>query len=178
MEQEKIYVQRSYGPNQFGGFIDINEIFEVRWDNVSGGIHRYQNGYSLYGYIDYHSYQSLVKCSGKHDRGYNNMKVLIPRVSKKDPTYPAYKKLCEAAGEKPKFQSSHPCGMPPCTKRILALLSEEINTRGKLREILKSEGYQVTTIRNALRSLISQRKIICDGSPYSPKQIIKKINPQ
>lgn len=172
----KVYVQRAYGSNQFGGYIDISEISDVRWSNVSGGTHTYRSGYSLYGYISYHKYKELVKCSGKHDWGYNEMKVLIPKVSPKDETYSAYQKLCLEAGEKPKVISNRPNGMPPCTKRILNVLSDEINTRGTLRDVLTTDGYQIITIRNALKSLIKQEKITCTGSPYSPKQIIKKTS--
>lgn len=173
---KEVYVQRGHGSDQYGTYINIDKISGVHWDSVSGGVHQRQNGYSLYGYIDYHTYKAELKCSGRHDYGYNDMKVLIPKVTRDDPTYAAYKELCEAAGPKPKIISTCPQGKPPCTKRILYYLNDGVETRGKLRELLYKDGYQVQTIRNALRSLIRQNKIITCGSAYSKTQIIKLVD--
>ncbi len=171
---KKIFVQRGHGSNQFGADIDIAEISDVHWDNCSGGVHRYQRGYSLYGYIDYHKYKDQVKCSGRHDYGDNDMKVLIPRVPRDDPSYSLYKILCDEAGEKPKAFPTCSRKLPPCTKQILHYLESGEMTRGELRQSLYDDEYERERVCNAIRTLIIQNKIFCIGSPYSKYQIIKK----
>ncbi len=139
--------------------ISISEISGVHWDNISGGVKRKQAGYSLYGYIDYNKAVQLVSCSGSHARYDNSAKVCIPRSENKSSPYKeGYKELKKKAGEKPK-NSVRPPGTPPCTRRILHLLDgKPLITRGELRNLLCQEGYQVTTVRNAINALKNRAK--------------------
>ena len=135
-------------------------------------------GYSLYGDVAYKVAARLVKCSGRHDYGYNDAKICIPAIPNKNGKFKeGYKILCDQVGPKPKGEISklRPKGGPPCTKRILQELDlHSLVIRKELRDSLHSEGYQIKTIRNALISLKKQSKIITEGSPNSPKQIIKR----
>ena len=155
----------------------ISEIEGIKWDNLSGGVNKKQSGYSLYGYIPYELAKKYVDCSGNHDYGYNMAKICIPESLNKDAKYiDGYNILCKLAGKKPDgvIKSKRPKGGKPCTKRILMILDEqEFIYRGELRTRLKDEGYKVI-VRNALYSLRKQSKIKTEGSPYSPKQIIRK----
>ena len=80
-----------------------------------------------------------------------------------------YRKLVKVTGKKPKFKTrfSRPAGAPPCTQKILSLLSSGSKCRGALRDEICSLGYDVTTFRNAIRSIKKQDKILCVGEPRS-----------
>lgn len=175
-EDYKVFITR-HSQDGWGGEISISEIERPHWDNCSGGVRKRQGGYSLYGYIDYGLAASLVKCSGMHGGYGNSAKICIPASCNRDEKYrKGYKELVDLAGDKPRSETSfhRPQGAPPCTKRIFQIVSEKISiTRGELRDILYEEGYYTTTIRNALRTLIEQKKIVTEGSAYSPKQKIK-----
>ena len=179
MEDLKVAITRSPYDNECG-IISISEIQNVRWDSMSGGVNRRQAGYSLYGYVKYALAAKLVKCSGRHNYGYNDAKICIPATLNKGPEYiKGYKMLCDQAGPKPQgeIRKHRPQGGLPCTKRILRELdSSYFVTRKDLRDTLHSEGYQIQTIRNAINSLKKQSKITTEGSSSSPKQIIKRIN--
>ena len=154
---------------------DADKISNVHWDNISGGVNRRQAGYSLYGYIPYEDAAELIDCSGRHNYGYNDAKVCIRASDNKSERYQdGYKLLVNQAGTKPS-SSTRPSGAQPCTKRILSLLDEvgEI-TRSELREKLMDEGYNDTTIRNAIKRLENQWKIKMDGPSQSPRQKISK----
>lgn len=153
----------------------ISEIDGVRWDNISGGVHRRQSGYSLYGYADYDSVKDLINCSGRHTGRGNYIKICIPATPNKvSPYNKAYKILLESAGPKPKNPfPSRPQGALPCTKRILKILNEQDSiTRKELRDLLNSEKYTTQCVRNAINRLKKQEKITLIGSPWSPRQII------
>lgn len=175
MSDLKVTIMRHPQSYTKKGTISINEIFGVHWDCESGGIHRKQSGYSLYGYIDYSVGKELVDCSGQHDKGYNNMKICIPAKYNKGE---AYKILLEEAGDKPRSRISieRPKGYPPCSRRILEILDDSPLTRKQLRAILLEDGYQKETIRNAINRLGKNLKLSFSGSSNSPKQIIQKNN--
>lgn len=172
-EDSKIYIQRGHGSNQPGCFVPLKDLHGVRWDNESGGIHRRQRGYSLYGYVNYKDFKNILKCSGEHDYGYNDMKVLIPRVKAGEPEYKTYKYLMGLAGPKPCCPSNRPKGMPPRTTQTLILLADGAKTRGCLRNELSSLGYDLQTFPCTIKALIKQEKIICTGSPNSKNQLIQ-----
>lgn len=178
-EDFKVLIGRSPRGDSKVSEISISDISNVRWDNTSGGIQQKSSGYFLYGYISYEQAMELVDCSGSHDYYHNDAKVLIKTQKPKSPYYLGYKKLCEMAGPKPQSRISQdrPKGEPPCTKKILLLLrSQNKKTRYALRKELLDIGYQSTTIRNAIKRLEFQEKIICDGSPYKKNQLISLIS--
>lgn len=151
--------------------IPISEIWDVKWDNQSGGTNTIQNGFSLYGKIDYDLAIQLVDCSGTHQKYGNPAKVLILRPDKTSPYWPGYQELCRIAPPKPHVKSKRPAGQPPCTKKILMLLSENSPmARGEIRKKLKSLGYDPDTITCALRNLSHQNRIKYEGSPNSKYQ--------
>lgn len=171
----KVFICRNPGDYQ-GGEISIDEISDVRWDNISGGINKKQAGFSLYGYIDYRLAAKLVACSGAHDYGDNVAKICIPGTNSKNPDHKeGYKILSKRAGEKPKSNRSKPSGLPPCSKRILQILDQvESITRKELRNQLIEEGYHGNTIRNIINYLKRGNRIITHGFGTSPNQIIQR----
>ena len=178
MDEHELVVVISRQPSaHVGNEILIAEIEDVKWDNISGGVNKKQSGYSLYGYIPYKLAKKYVDCSGEHDYGYNMAKICIPASANKDAKYKeGYNVLCKLAGKKPEggIKDKRPEGGKPCTKRILMILDEqEFIYRGELRIKLKDEGYKVN-IGGAINRLRDQSKIITEGSPQSPKQIIRK----
>ncbi len=176
---EELYVVISRSPSDYiCGEVPISEIEGVMWDNISGGVKKGQSGYSLYGYISYKLATETVKCSGRHDFGDNSAKICIPKAKNRDAKHKkGYDKLSKLAGDKPActIKKNRPKDGPPCTKRILVELenTDQI-TRKILRDTLISEGYPITAIRNAIYSLRKHSKIEVEGSPNSPKQIIRK----
>ena len=174
-EEKELYVliMRSHGGNKCSP-ININELSNVQWGDMSGGYRKRQSGNSLYGYIPYERAMELVDCSGQHNRGYNDARVLIVKQRRNDPYYEGYKALLNEAGEKPKSRISleRPDGEPPCTQKLLSLLSTGPKTRDCIRSELLAIGYQETTIRGAIYRLKTQEKIICDGPPQSKNQLI------
>lgn len=175
-DNELVVVIKRQPSDGFSSEILISEIEGVKWDNISGGVNKKQSGYSLYGYISYNLAKKLVKCSGMHDFGNNMAKICIPESANRGKYRKGYKELCERAGEKPGgiIKGKRPKGGKPCTKRILMILDEQdFIYRGELRSKLKAEGYKVN-IGGAIYELRKQLKIITEGSPQSPKQIIRK----
>ena len=67
-----------------GGPFPADQISNVHWGCVSGGVHRQQNGFSLYGYAPYEDVMDIVACSGRHNFGYNDMKICITAAHNKD----------------------------------------------------------------------------------------------
>lgn len=172
----KVIVKRA--PTDYEeGVVDINSIYGVDWDNVSGGVHKRQAGYSLYGYISYSVAKEIgIACSGEHDFGDNDAKICIPASVNKGEYKEGYKELLKMAPPKPQSQlsQSRPAGQGPCTKKILHILSESgEQERGNLRMTIKELGYKTTTFSNAIKSLLKQKKIITEGSSSSIHQIIK-----
>ena len=129
--------------------IDVEKIFNVRWDNESGGYHERHAGYSLYGYISYEVGKELVECSGRHGYYKNDMKVMIPACyNQKPPFQEGYRYLANLAGPKPIFSFG-----PPCTKRILKVLEKGPMERKQLRDMLFDEGYPKSRIAGALKHM-------------------------
>lgn len=180
-EEDKLKVCICRAPGDFTvGEIEISKIFNVKWDQISGGVKKRQGGYSLYGYIEYSLAVKLVNCSGMHDFGYNYAKICIPESINKSEEYrEGYRILKKEAGSKPtgSIKKNRPVNGMPCTKRILKEIDKEgVVTRKALRDKLHEEGYRIKTICNAINSLRKQNKICVTGSPNSPKQIIRRQN--
>lgn len=175
MSDLKVFITR-HPQDYIGGEISISKIRDVKWDSISGGVKRKQNGYSLYGHIDYNIAKNIVNCSGFHDYGYNDAKICIPYSKNNCPEYQkGYKQLESQAEDKPPSPISitRPTGFPPCTKHILEILaSNSPQTRGDLRNTVTTDGYPLKTFRSALNSLKKQGKIILEGNSCSSKQII------
>ena len=75
------------------------------------------------------------------------------------------------AGEKPK--ASYNQGKMACTKRILKELESGEKTRKDIRDVLTMEGYRVTQIRSAIKTMFVDGRIIYDTSLHHTKQVIK-----
>lgn len=164
----KVLIKRSVGALTVNE-IDVHEIHNVKWDNISGGYYKYQVGYSLYGYITYSLAMQLVDCSKRHYGG--EVKIMIPAsYNKKEPYLEGYKYLANLAGSKPTYRSGK-----PCTKRILELLGAGPMERKILREALKSEDYPVNQIAGALKRMTKDGRVVLTGSAWSPKQLIEKV---
>lgn len=160
MESEDVSVVRHPGDWKVGT-VKASSITDLHWDNVSGGVHRKSGQYYLYGYIYCDEIiEGEVSYSCVHGTAPHNIKVCIQKSGNdKD----VYKYLSSDAGEKPIVMQRQP-GPVPCTKRIL----EELETKGEmrrsdLRESLMKSGYQGTTIRNALKTMIHDRRILVEG---------------
>ncbi|WP_029324756.1 hypothetical protein [Butyrivibrio sp. AE3004] len=153
----KVIVVRS--PNNYlcAGEVNIAEIDNVRWSNISGGNQHRQAGYSLYGYIDYELAKNLVDCSGIHSGYGGTAKVCIPaKLNKELPYCIGYEYLkFYAANRKPTgtLVNSRPDGIP-CSKMIRLLMKDKTSIfRKELRKTLVEMGYRTDTIRRALRHL-------------------------
>ena len=167
--------------------ISINEIYNVHWDDVSGGIHKVNGYYSLFGYISYDLASSCgISCSGRHSYYHNDVKVCIQfKINQSDEFIEGYEALLKEAGPKPQspISRNRPQGAGPCTKCILKLLSASNAkqlTRGEIRNTLYNIGYKSGTVLNAFRLLSKQGKIQNIGSPNSKNQMIvlNSANPE
>lgn len=168
------------------GEIDATMIHNLRWDNVSGGEKLRSGGYALYGNIDYSIAKELVDCSGEHDYGYNTAKICIPfSLNSAEEYQEGYQYLVEnALNEKPKsiISKNRPKGWKPCTKHILDVLEQYGEmTRKELREMIRSDyysdkkGYELSTIRQALKNLQKTNRIVISSDTNYDKQIISKV---
>ncbi len=173
----KILITRDHYEDEYAE-IDDALISKLHWDHVSGGISRSANFYSLYGYIPYSKAMEILasSCSGQHDFGWNSAKICIPKIiNSKEPYLQTYQKLKEIAGPQPKSISAlrHPEGQPPCTRKIMEILSGvPFIIRKDLKTELKKCGFHPDTIRNSLNRLKKQNRIVMEGNSQSPYQKI------
>ena len=172
-----VLICRHPGDWRCGAFL-ADQISNVRWDCISGGVNRPQNGFSLYGYVPYELAMDIVACSGRHNFGGNDIKICITAAGNKDnPKYQAaYYSLVEKADERSRcgVAGKTPPGAPSCIKRIRELLSEKkASTRRELRTTLLDEGYKTETIRDAVKNLCYQGFLETEGDYRSPSQIIR-----
>ncbi len=168
----KVRIKRSFCDREEAAEVDVSQIDNCRWDNISGGYGKRHAGYALYGYIPYEEAAKLVNCSGRHeDYGYQ-VKIMIPKSwNREDPYKEGYRHLIQHAGIKPKFRKD---GQIPCTKRIILIVGNEgVVKRKQLREQLISEGYPKMQIAGALKCMKQDGRLILTGSPNSPYQLIK-----
>ena len=173
----KVYICRA--PDDFiGGEIEISEISGLKWDQISAEVNKRQSGYSLYGYINYGMAKQLVKCSGMHDFGDNSAKICIPESNNKDEKYgEGYRILKRKVGRKPtgSIKENRPVNGMPCTRRILKEIDKEgFVTRKALRDKLHEEAYRIKTVCNGINYLRRNNKVCVEGSPNSPKQLIRR----
>lgn len=156
------------------GEIPVKEIWNVKWDNISGGVYARQAGYSLYGYVDYDTITEMGLNSGAHAFYHNQNKVMIPAsLNKNSPYLEGYKYLLEQAGPKPK--SNYHDGKMPCTKRILKELENGEQKRSVLRDMLIKEGYREQQIRSAIKTMYLDGRITYETSIHHTKQVIRMV---
>lgn len=169
METENVNVVRQPGDYK-GGTVKLSSILDLRWDNISGGVKKKTGHYYLYGYIYCDEIiEGEVSHSCSHGECPHYIKVCIQKNSNDKEVY---KYLSEFAGEKPITQRQP--GQIPCTKKILEELeSRDKMKRGDLREVLIKSGYQGTTIRNALKTMMNDRRIEVEG--FGINQLIWKM---
>lgn len=173
-----VLISRASGdPNK--AEISIDEIYNVHWDDVSGGTHIVNGYYSLFGYISYNlACRCGISCSGRHSYYHNDAKICIQfKINQSDQFKKGYQVLLNEAGPKPesKISRNRPNDAGPCTQHILKQLSSSITkqlTREKIRNELYTIGYKSHTVSNAFRALSIQNKIQNIGSPNSKNQII------
>ena len=122
----------------------------------------------LCGYIPYTLAMELVDCSGEHVAYGNDVKIIINK--------PRPKWIEDKAGPKPlsTILENRPEGGLPCTQQILLLLEDGSMERAALREKMRKLGYASETIRGTLWKMRFAGRIVCEGSPNSPKQKISK----
>ena len=169
----KVLIKRN-AKSRFGE-IPVKEIYQVKWDDVSGGVYARQAGYSLYGYVDYDIITEMGLNSGAHAFYNNRNKVMIPaNLNKKPPYLEGYKYLVKQAGPKPK--SNNHDGKMPCTERILKELENGEQKRPVLRDMLIKEGYREQQIRSAIKSMYLDGRITYDTSIYHTKQVIRMLS--
>ena len=162
MEGE-VVISRSLGDSKFDT-ISVWCITGVHWSNISGGLHKKENEYSLYGYIPYGLLlKKNVACSGRHFNKYNLAKICIPIYKNVDKQFwGQYISLLKEAGAKPKDQigRDRPREQEPFTKKILGFLSKvPFMDMEELREEILAFGYKKSTIYNAIYYLRRKNKI-------------------
>lgn len=183
----KVKITRFSNNYRLVGEIDATEIESPHWDNVSGGYGARSAGYAIYGYIPYDIAKDLVDCSGRHGFGDNSAKICVPSSLNKAEDYQeGYNYLLKnVINEKPGsiITKHRPTGGKPCTKKILEILSQRENgkiLRKELREILSGKhsgqkGYELQTIRQALKTLEKTNRITISKNSSPDKQIITKL---
>ena len=172
MENYTVYVRRQPYSSDSGGEIPLDDIWDIHWDNITGGIRRRTSTHFLMGYISEETAcQGNVKHSGLHNYEKHGIKTcIIKRYTDKQ----VWKYLIEQYGPSP--DAGMRKGKAYCTTQIILLLKEQpshILTRGALREKLKALDYDVPRIRNALKRLYNTERILLEGSSQSSKQIVR-----
>ncbi|WP_297570803.1 hypothetical protein [uncultured Anaerovibrio sp.] len=153
--------------------IEIEYIYNPRWDCCSGVGKFKHAGLAIYGYLAY-GYATEQKLNGgKHKHYGNDTKVLIAASDNNKPPYrDDYRKLMEMAGEKPDFNEHR-----DTPKKIVKILEKKGKMRrGDLREALLDEGYTGSQILSNLRKMQKDGRICCEGSNNSPNQLISLGN--
>ena len=191
----KVLITRQLGDVKNSVEVDIQELHDPKWDHVGGGIQKSHKKPHLYAKISYARGLELgVRCSGRHDFGYNEMKVLvIEPKTKKDEYYPGYQKLAEQADRKKerKYIKSH--RNKSCKQAIFDVL-EQLNganiSRKELYEKVEEQLYEAngevnqnrrsftSNINRNLRELSDDRIITMDGSNQSKDQKISLSKPE
>ncbi len=174
-EEELVLIIRHARDTRGPSEIPVSKIMDVKWDDISGGAGVRQAG--LYGFIWYDEAPQYVSCSGQHGTFNAKAKVYIPvKANQEEPYRAGYERLKKLAGPKPSWMIRSQ-GKKACTKRLLEVLREHGGecSRADLRSQLKKEGYNTTTIRNALKRMGNDKKIDLLGSPHKGSQIIKII---
>lgn len=169
----KVRIKRSIKAFKVGE-IDVDKIWNVKWDNISGGWREKHFGYALYGNIDYKDAYKLVDCSGEHaEIAYNGATIMIPQSLNREKEYKkGYMDLARKAGDKPKSRSK---GQKPCSKRILEILKVKKQIkRIELFDIMYEENYKHSLIRNTLKRLSIECRIVIkpEDGHYWKKQIV------
>lgn len=164
-----VFIRRS--PNGHdGGLIPLNEIWNIHWDCITGGIAGQLPYMFLMGLISYETAcESDVKFSGEHHYE-NGIKVcIIRKYTPKD----TWKCLVERYGPSPEWGARK--GRTPCTTRILQILEEmpeHYMQRKELRNRLSSEFYSAQSFCSGIKKMRSDRRIYTEGSNNSPYQLI------
>lgn len=153
-----IYITRNHQSYKKVSQIDISEIFDIHWRDVSGGVRRKTGSYCLYGYINYELAAKLVDCSGEHAFGDNMALVAIPAgLNSEGDNLTDFNKLLEEAGAKPvsKVSKNRPENGLPCTKFILEILDNNsgLMLRKDLRREVRNAGYLQQTFASAIYQL-------------------------
>lgn len=172
-EEELVLVTRQARDTKGPREIPVSKIMGVTWSDISGGARVKQAG--LYGYIWYDEAPEYVSCSGQHSTFNGKAKVYIPvKANQEEPYRTGYERLKKLAGPKPLWMVRSQ-KQKPCTRRLLEVLQEHGGecSRLDLRNQLTREGYDIATIRNALKRMSKDGRIELLGSPYQGSQIIK-----
>ena len=172
MDNIIVYIRRQPG-DLCRASINLSDISDLKWDNITGGYHNTCNQFYPFGYISLDDIlEGEVSCSGRHDYSKNGIKVVL---LKKD-NQRIYQQLIESLGPRPK-NFFRPVGQPTCTKKIIEILEENnVMKRKILINELKQTGYEQKTIRSALNHLRKSKRILAYGSA-SPNQIIEIYKP-
>ena len=170
MDQLQVFVRRQ--PMGYdGGMISLNEIWNIHWDSITGGVQKCLPVSYLMGLISYDTAIAAdVKFSGMHNYDSGIKVCIIRKYTPKE----TWKNLIMEYGPSPDWGKRK--GETYCTTRILQLLEAEANhifTRGILRKTLYEEGYEVPRIRNAINNLSNDGRILLDGSSCSKNQKIR-----
>jgi len=170
-DDDLVYIKRS--PLNFFGFSAGNYetydcLSKIKWDNVEGGYRHNFNKYYLFDYIDYVLAAEKVDCSVKHSDLFfcSDAKVFICKIHTKKEVYDALCKLADPCPNKNIITK-------PCTKSIIEILKNGELDRKTLRKKLRDIGYDNNRIRQALKHMSKDGRIILNGSSNSTKQMIK-----
>lgn len=164
--------------SDYRGEVSVDIIRKPHWSNIAGGIQSRMNNFYLCGYIPYSVAVETVACSGLHDFGNNEAKIVICKSHNKGKYAEGYAYLAALAGRKSLTSPANSEKAKPCTKKILELLESQSLTRKELREQLLDLGYRAVTYQNAVRNLYRQGKIIIKNvrSTAHQKDVIDKAD--
>lgn len=139
--------------------VSAKDICRPDWCDVSGGVHKKQAGYSIYGYLPYSDFKDKVKCNGRHDWGKNEMKVKVLPPARSGAIYRAgYSYLEEIVGPKPTKETNR-----GVSNRIKEILRENGNhmIRAELRKQVL-EDFEAPSFQRAMWKLVKDECIILE----------------
>lgn len=135
---------------------DATKINNPSWGSCSGGVHRYQSGSSIYGYIPYDDVPDGVACSGRHSFYGHDAKMCICKSHNRYEEFKiGYMILEQQANIK-----YHKKTRPQTARRIIVLLAlNEKMSRSELITRLINETYSENAIAKALEKLKTDNSI-------------------
>ncbi len=95
--EERVYIRRQWNDTERIGSVALNQIRDVRWDCISGGVQAPTPQLFLHGYVRCDEIEGEVAHSCMHGDGPHSIKVCIV---KKDNDKKTFNRLIDIAGPK------------------------------------------------------------------------------
>ena len=173
----KVFVTRNPGTKEEAE-ISIGKLTRVcGWTREVhvGDVHRYLDYYVLKAQMFHASARELEIASDLHaDVAVLANVYLMEAPNQKEEYKEGYKYLCELVGPRRRVSIGRPKGQPPCTKKVLEVLSEKSMTRAEVRKALLAVGYDADTITHTIKRLEKTGRITIQPHSNPQKQVLCK----